>query len=101
MASLVYMSSLASSSSWEWKSFFEKQDDEKDPRTYDIEVTELISEVGYDLRGCLEANMASEASKMADIDNMHIHVRVIQVTDLNSEVRSDPRGFNYLSPARL
>ena len=31
---------------------------------------------------------------MADIANMHIHVRVIEVTELNSEVRSDSQGYN-------
>ena len=30
--------------------------------------------------------MVSEATKMADIVNKHIHVRVIEVTELNFEV---------------
>ena len=37
----------------------------KDMATYVIEVTYLKSEVKHDLRGCLEAVVASEAVKMA------------------------------------
>ena len=44
-----------------------------------MEVTELNSEVRCDLRGCLEAAMASEATKMAIRGNMHIDIRVIKV----------------------
>ena len=42
--------------------------------------------------------MASEATKMAVIDNMHIHVRVFEVTEFNYEVRSDLRGYIIVSP---
>ena len=50
--------------------------------TYVIEVTELNFEVRYDLRGCLEATMASEAVG----GNMHMDTRVIKVADVKSEV---------------
>ena len=46
----------------------------------------------------MEAAMASEATKMAVIDNMHIHVRVFEVTEFNYEVRSDLRGYIIVSP---
>ena len=36
-----------------------------------------------------EAAMASEATKMAIRDNMHMDIRVIEVTELNFEVKSD------------
>ena len=39
--------------------------------TWVIEVTELDYEARHDLRGCLEAAMASEATKMAVICNVH------------------------------
>ena len=55
--------------------------------TYVLEVTEVNSEAICDLRGCLEAAMASEATSMAVIGNMHMDVRVIEVTELNSEVK--------------
>ena len=42
--------------------------------------------------------MASEATKMAVIDNMHIHVRVFEFTEFNYEVRSDLRGYIIVSP---
>ena len=45
-----------------------------------IEVTEFNFEVSLDLRGHLEATMASEATKMAVRGNMHMNIRVIQVT---------------------
>ena len=40
-----------------------------------MKVTEFKCEVRFDLRGCFEATMASEATKMADIVNMHINVK--------------------------
>ena len=55
--------------------------------TWVIEVTEFNYEVRYDLRGCLEATMASEATKMAVRGNMHIGTMVIEVPDFNSEVK--------------
>ena len=55
--------------------------------TYVLEVTEVNSEAICDLRGRLEATMASEATSMAVIGNMHMDVRVIEVTELNSEVK--------------
>ena len=51
-----------------------------------MEVTELNLEVRCDLRGHLEVAMASEATKMAVRDNMHMDTRVIKVADLKSEV---------------
>ena len=45
--------------------------------------------------------MASEATKMAVIDNMHKHVRVFEVTEFNSEVRSDLRGYIIVSRSSL
>ena len=45
--------------------------------------------------------MASEATKMAVIDNMHIHVRVFEVTEFNYEVRSDLRGYIIVSRSSL
>ena len=55
--------------------------------TYVLEVTEVNSKAICDLRGRLEAAMASEATSMAVIGNMHMDVRVIEVTELNSEVK--------------
>ena len=60
---------------------------QKDMSTWVIEVTEFDSEVKCDLRGCLEAAMASEATKMAVRGNMHNDTRVIEVADLKSEVK--------------
>ena len=51
-----------------------------------IEVTELNYEVSLDLRGHLEATMASEATKMAVGCNMGMDIRVIKVTDVKSDV---------------
>ena len=44
-------------------------------------VTELNFEVGVDLRGCLEAAMASEATKMVVGSNMHMDTGVIEDAD--------------------
>ena len=55
--------------------------------TWVIEVTEFDYEARCDLRGCLEAAMASEATKMAVRGNMHINTRVIEVADFKSEVK--------------
>ena len=50
---------------------------QRDIETYVlIEVTELNFKVRSDLRGCLEAAMASEATKMAVRDNMNMDTRV-------------------------
>ena len=57
--------------------------------TWVIEVTEFNSEARCDLRGCLEAAMASEATKMAIRGNMHMDTRVIEVADFKSEVKFD------------
>ena len=43
--------------------------------------------VRSDLGGCLEAAMASEATKMAIRGNMHMDTRVIKVAEIKSEVR--------------
>ena len=50
--------------------------------TWVYEVTELNFEVSCDLRGRLEAAMASEAFG----GNMHMDTRVIKVADVKSEV---------------
>ena len=55
---------------------------QRDMGTYVIEVTELNFEVRCDLRGHLEAAMASEAVG----GNMHMDTRVIKVADVKSEV---------------
>ena len=55
--------------------------------TWDIEVTEFNYEVRCDLRGCLEATMASGATKMAVRGNMHNDTRVIEVADFKFEVK--------------
>ena len=55
--------------------------------TWVIEVTEFNSEARCDLRGCLEAAMASEATKMAIRGNMHMDTRVIEVADFKPEVK--------------
>ena len=57
--------------------------------TWAIEVTEFNSEARCDLRGHLEAAMASEATKMAIRGNMHMDTRVIEVADFKSEVKFD------------
>jgi len=52
-----------------------------------VEVTEFNSEFRCDLRGHLEATMASEATKiMAVRGNVHMDTRVIQVANFKSEV---------------
>ena len=53
------------------------------------EVLDLKSEVKFDLQGHLEVEMASEVMKMAFRGNMHIDIRVIEVTEFNFEVKSD------------
>ena len=55
--------------------------------TWVIEVTEFNYEVRCDLRGCLEAAMASEATRLAVRGNMHNDTRVIEVADFKSEVK--------------
>ena len=55
---------------------------QRDKETYVIEVTELNFEVRCDLRGHLEAAMASEYIG----GNMHMDTRVIKVADVKSEV---------------
>ena len=56
-----------------------------------IEVIDLNSEVKSDLRGHMEALIASRAMKNAFPGNMNMDFFVIEVTDLNSEVRYSPR----------
>ena len=55
---------------------------QRDMETYVIKVNELNFEVRCDLRGRLEAAMASEAIG----GNMHMDTRVIKVADVKSEV---------------
>ena len=57
-----------------------------------IEVADFKSEVNFDLWGCLEAAVASEANYMAVIGNMHMDTRVIKVTDFKSEIKFDLWG---------
>ena len=57
--------------------------------TYVIKVTEFNSEVRCDLRGRLEASMASEATNMAVRGNIHMDTKVVEVTEFNFEVRFD------------
>ena len=54
-----------------------------------IEVTEPNSEARCDLRGCLEAAMASEVHNMAIRGNMYMFNRAIKVADFKSEVKFD------------
>ena len=61
------------------KSFFEEQDDEIDAGTYKIDITELNTEVRFDLLGHLEVTMASKAMKMTVINNMYMDIRVIRL----------------------
>ena len=58
----------------------------RDMGTYVIEVTEINSEVRCDLRGHLEAAIASEATKMTVGAIMHMDSRVIKVSDFKSGV---------------
>ena len=55
--------------------------------TWVIEVTEFNSEARCDLRGRLEATMASEAVKMAIRGTMHMDTRVIEVADFKYKVK--------------
>ena len=57
--------------------------------TWVFEVTEFNFEVGCDLQGHLEAAVASEATKIAVTENMHMDTRVIEVTDFKSEAKYD------------
>ena len=54
-----------------------------------MEVTEFKFEVRTDLWGHLEAAMASEATKNAFPDNMHIDPMVIEDSHIKSEVTID------------
>ena len=54
-----------------------------------IEVTQFDSEAINDLRGCLEAGMASEVHNMAVTGNMHMDSMVINDPDFKSEVKFD------------
>ena len=65
---------------------------QRDMRTLVNEVIEFNSEGRCDLRGHLKAVMASEATKMAVIGNMHMDTKVIEVTNFKSEVTFDLRG---------
>ena len=57
--------------------------------TWVVEATEFKFEVRSDLRGHLEAAMASEATIMAVPGNMHIDTKVIGVACIKSEVKFD------------
>ena len=49
--------------------------------TYVIEVTDLKFVFRYDLRGCLEATIASEAMQIAIRNSMHMDMREIKAAD--------------------
>ena len=57
--------------------------------TYVIKFTEFNSEVRCELRGCLEAAMASEATNMAVGGIIHMDTKVVEVAEFNFEVRCD------------
>ena len=61
--------------------------------TWVIKIIEFNSVARCDLRGCLEAIMTSEATKMAIRGNMHIDTRVIEVTNFKSELKFDLRVY--------
>ena len=63
-----------------------------------IEVTEFNFEVSLNLRGFLEATMASEATNMAVRGNMHMNIRVFEVSDFNFVVKNDIRHQLRLGP---
>ena len=52
----------------------------------------MNSEVICDLRGRLEAAMASKATKITVRGNNHMDTWVVEVIEFNSEVRCDYRG---------
>ena len=54
-----------------------------------IEVTEFKYQAGSDLRGCLEAAMASVVFKIDVRGNMHMDSRVIKVAGFESVVNLD------------
>ena len=62
---------------------------QKSTGTWVIEATEFKFEVRSDLRGHLEAAMASEATIMAVPGNMHIDTKVIGVACIKSKVKFD------------
>ena len=53
--------------------------------TYVTEVTDIISEVVCDLRGCLEAFMASEAALLTVRGNMYLNTCVVKGASFKSE----------------
>ena len=57
--------------------------------TQAIEATEFNSKAICDLRGCLEAAMASEVNNMDVRGNMHMDTRVIKVAYFKSGVKFD------------
>ena len=65
--------------------------------TWVFEVTEFKSEAGSDLRGCLEASMASEASKIA-VGNMFMFTNV---SGFKSEVKGPLRLFGGFEATRI
>ena len=54
-----------------------------------VEVAHFNFEVSLDLRGHLEATMASEATKMAVRGNMHMNAMVLEVAHFNFKVSLD------------
>ena len=65
---------------------------QKSTGTWVDEANEFKFEVKSDLRGHLEATMASEATIMAILGNMHIDARVIEVVCIKSEVKFEFGG---------
>ena len=52
-----------------------------------------VIEPKYDLWGCLEALMALEAAIRDHINNMHMDMYIIEVTDFKSKERFGRRSF--------
>ena len=50
------------------------------------------------MKKAISVVLYSEVTKMAVIGNMNMNARVIEVTELNSEVRSDIRGQYHCRP---
>ena len=65
---------------------------QKSTGTWVIKANEFKFEVKSDLRGHLEAVMASEGTIVAILGNMHIYARVIEVACIKSEVKFEFGG---------
>ena len=61
--------------------------------SYVIGVTELKCEVKFDLLGCLEAAMASEATIMSFKGNINMGILIFKAKELKFMVKIDLRGL--------